>query len=109
ERGASCRTRPGGPSRLVHVPAEPNDELGQGIDVARGGVEVHDAGAEQVASADDGIGYECFAAPLHALEDVLVQRVQVQVTGIARRARAEVGRRVPERRDAEALRMRLEI
>src|ERR1700722_6758071 len=61
----------------VQCPAEPRDDPGYRLDVSDTGVEVHDARAQRVAAADDGVRDECLAAALDAMEQALVQRVEM--------------------------------
>ena len=52
----------------VHRPAESRHDFGQGFHIRPAGVEVHDAGAQHVAAADDGVGNEGVASPLQPVD-----------------------------------------
>jgi hypothetical protein len=89
--------------------SDPHDDLRHGFHVRPGRVEVHDAGAKQVAAADDGVGHECLAAALQPIDELAVQRA-AQVRFSQSDPFEEVGfagpapncMRRPRRRDAVA-------
>ena len=57
--------------------SDSRDDLRQRLDVRSGGVEVHDAGAQHVAAADDGVGDERLAAALQPIEQLAVERIEM--------------------------------
>ena len=61
----------------VHRSTDSRDDLRHRLHVRLSGVEVHDAGAQHVAAADDGVGDERFAAALQPIEQFAVERVEM--------------------------------
>jgi hypothetical protein len=66
-----------GPQFDVQGAPHAHDDRRCRLDVARAGVEVHDAGAQDVATVDDGIRDEQLAAALQAIEQLASEGVQV--------------------------------
>src|SRR5690348_1455999 len=97
----------GGPHLAVERVAEFHDEAGQRLDVGLRRTEVHDARADQERAAHDGVRGIRLAARLDARQQLGVQRVEIFVD--RRRAGLQAVRHVAERRDAQALRERLEL
>ena len=91
------------------VAADADDDRRDRVDVRRRGPEVHDARAQRVAAADDGVRDEQLAAALQPIEQLAVDRVEARVDGRIADRRGELGRHVAERRDAERLREQLEL
>ena len=66
----------------IEVAADANNNPGYRLDVLVRRVEVHDARAQHVSAADDGIGHECLTSALHRIEHSLVQCVEVVVDAL---------------------------
>ena len=76
---------------------------------ACGGVEVHDAGAQHVAAADDGVRDEGLAAALQAIEQLAVERIEMAFDLRIANLRPKIARHVAEGRDAQVLRDELQL
>ena len=66
-----------GPQLRVDRASDPRHDLRQRLDVRPVGVEIHDAGAQHVAAADDGVRDERLAAALQPIEQLAVERVEM--------------------------------
>ena len=77
------------PQVAVHGASVFHDDVGNGRDVGRVGVEVHDARAQRIAPVDHGVRYEQLAAALQAIEERLIQLVQIAFDSFIAEARAD--------------------
>ena len=93
----------------VRVSTHARDNFDQRLDILMVGVEVHDAGAQHVTSADDRVGHERLAATLQAIEQRLVQRIEMRINSGIPDLRSQVARDVSKRRDAQVLSHELEF
>src|SRR5919198_6559087 len=88
-------------SRGNELGADALHDLGQRPNVVLGRPEVDDARAQEIGAVDDRVRDEDLSAPLQALEELLVQAVDL-VTVDSRRTK-------PEGRDAQVRRASLEL
>src|SRR5690242_14392764 len=96
---------PGAKLRVDPTP-DPGHDLRDHGHVRFGRAEVHDAGAEQEATVEHGIGEEQVAAGLEPLEQRFVQGVEM---GLGAAHAAQVRRHVAEGRNAETQRGGFEL
>ena len=61
----------------VHRSSDSRDDLRHRLHIRSSGVEVHDAGAQHVAAADDGVGDERLASALQPIEQLAVERIEM--------------------------------
>ena len=87
----------------IHLASDSRNDLRHGLDIRSSGVEVHDAGAQHIAAADDGVGDECLASALQPIEQLAVERVEVTFDRRLSQVRSKIARHVAERRDAQVL------
>src|ERR1051325_2759054 len=90
-------------------PAGAHDDLRQRLDVRTIGVEVHDAGAQHIAVADDGVGDERFAAALQSIEQRAIESVEMAFGLLIADASTQIRRYVAEGGDAQLLRHELQL
>ncbi len=66
-------------------------------------MEIDHAGAQRVASADDGVGEEDLAAALQPIEQAADERIEVAFDGRLVDISAQIARHVAKRGDAQLL------
>jgi len=92
----------------MELPAKSRHDLEQSLHVLPFRVEVHNAGAKYVAPVHDGVRHERFAAALNPIEQCLVQFVEVPLGRLLPQRGPQILGHVPECRDAEILRHKLQ-
>ena len=83
--------------------ADSRHNLRHGFDIRSSCVEVHDTRTQQVPAVNHCVGDERLASSLQAVEQLLIERVEIAFDRRLTRLRLKIARHIAERRDAQRL------